>query len=84
MTLRDTTTNAAGGAKPPEPARGVDLLPVRRQTARRLRVLCSCGAWIDWRSAPLVGFQQDEIERLELRNCACGSTRAVVVARVER
>lgn len=52
--------------------------------ARRLRVLCACGHWIDWRAAGFVGAMQDDVERLELRNCTrCGSTRAIVTARKE-
>jgi hypothetical protein len=32
-----------------------------------------------WASLPFVGIQGDEVEMLELRNCPCGSTLAVVV-----
>lgn len=66
------------------PAR-VDLTmrPVRR-SAPRLLVLCACGHWIDWRAAPWVGVQQDDEQRLELRNCPrCESTRAMVTATTE-
>lgn len=52
----------------------------RRFGPGRLMVLCSCRRWIDWRAARFVGCQDDGIERLELRNCVCGSTRALVVA----
>lgn len=85
MTLSDSSTLRGGNNAPPQAAAsGVDLSPVRRQTARRLRVLCACGHWIEWRDAPLVGFQQDDVERLELRNCPqCGSTRALVIAVTE-
>lgn len=58
-----------------------ELTPIRRATSARLFVRCSCGSWIDWRRARWVGVQQDDVERLELRNCPrCGSTRALVVA----
>lgn len=55
--------------------------PVRRQAAASVRVVCSCRRVFDWRAAPLVGYQETELERLELRNCTyCGSTRALVVS----
>lgn len=69
----------------PDPARGVDLSPVRRSGARRLRVLCACGHWIDWRAAEYVGAMADEVASLELRNCPrCGSTRAMATTEDER
>jgi hypothetical protein len=46
--------------------------------------ICSCGATytrVAWLALPFVGTQCDEAEHLELRNCVCGSTRAVVVYR---
>lgn len=79
-------TERAGQHKPSQahalPA-PVDLTEARRG-ASRLRVRCSCGAWIDWRAATFVGYQDDGVERLELRtHGACGSTRALVVASAE-
>jgi hypothetical protein len=58
-----------------------DWHPVPRATAVRLFKFCArCHRWFDWRAAPLVGYQQDDRQRLELRNCPCGSTGAVLVA----
>lgn len=58
-------------------ARGHGLAPI--EYSPRLRVLCSCGHWLKWYSAPLVGSQCDDVQELELRNCPhCGSTRAIV------
>ena len=55
----------------------------RGQRSRFLPVcVCSCGATYsenEWRALPLVGTMGDEAERLELRNCVCGSTRARVI-----
>jgi hypothetical protein len=47
---------------------------------------CRCGraySMLDtWRALPLVGYMPDEDETdLELRNCPCGSTIAIVVER---
>lgn len=36
--------------------------------------------FFDWEALPLLGIQPDDEEPLELRNCHCGSTIAVVVA----
>lgn len=84
MSLGQTTpTERAGHASPQALPAPVDLVPIRRN-GPRLRVLCSCREWIDWRAASFVGVMQDDVERLELRNCPrCGSTRALVVASVE-
>lgn len=41
-----------------------------------------CGASYteaEWQGLPLVGVQADDVEVLELRDCRCGSTLAVVV-----
>ena len=60
--------------------KGHGLTPV--PYAATLRVMCSCGKWIHWSDAPLVGHMLDDEEHIELRNCkACGSTRALVIAR---
>jgi hypothetical protein len=43
---------------------------------------CGCGRCFtraQWRELQYVGAQVDDIETLELRNCPCGSTIAVVV-----
>lgn len=43
-------------------------------------VVCGCGrAYTEqsWNALPLVGYQADEVETLELRNCTCGSTHSV-------
>lgn len=43
---------------------------------------CSCGKRYneaEWKRLPLVGEQDDGVERLELRNCSCGSTIAIVL-----
>jgi hypothetical protein len=43
---------------------------------------CACGlthSAASWRELPLIGRQDDGVEVLELRNCACRSTLAVVV-----
>lgn len=46
-------------------------------------ILCKrCGALYDddaWETLPLVGYQADEVETLELRNCTCGSTHSKVI-----
>lgn len=42
-------------------------------------IRCDCGLTheaADWRMLPFVGVQAMAGERLELRNCGCGSTRA--------
>ena len=47
---------------------------------------CGCGLSYDvaaWSALPLVGVQRDEVEALEMRNCACGSTLAVSLCIVE-
>jgi hypothetical protein len=43
---------------------------------------CGCGAvyrTVSWRKLPFVGFGGDDVEALELRNCVCGSTIAIVL-----
>lgn len=43
--------------------------------------MCSCGTEYtsaEWSRLPYVGEQADDEESLELRDCVCGSTRAVV------
>lgn len=45
---------------------------------------CSCGAKYyagEWTLLSFVGYMTDEVERLELRNCTCGSTLAVEIER---
>lgn len=82
MTLRDQTqtTERAVLTSQADASPAPVLQPIRRN-GPRVRVLCSCGHWIDWRKAVFVGVQHDEEETLELKNCpACGSTRAVVAA----
>jgi len=34
-----------------------------------------------WESLPWKGYYADEYEKLELRDCSCGSTLAVIVER---
>lgn len=58
-----------------------ELTAIRRTKARRLFKLCSrCRRFFDWRNAAFLGYQQDDVERVELRNCSCGSTHGLVVA----
>jgi len=41
---------------------------------------CSCGKRYSsgtWKLLPYVGVHDDGVERLELRNCVCGSTIAI-------
>jgi hypothetical protein len=45
---------------------------------KRVRVRASYGR-AEWEALPLVGGQDDGVERLELRQCACTSTIAIVV-----
>jgi hypothetical protein len=43
---------------------------------------CSCGLTYtteQWRRLKLLGHQDDDGKRLEMRNCSCGSTRSIVV-----
>lgn len=43
-------------------------------------VVCSCGKAFSperWAALPFKGYQDDEPEPLALRNCPCGSTRAL-------
>jgi DnaJ-class molecular chaperone len=43
---------------------------------------CACGATYNtrtWEKLDLVGTMEDDVETIELRNCMCGSTLAVVV-----
>ncbi len=45
---------------------------------------CGCGRMhtrAAWRALPFKGTQCDEVDHLELRDCPCGSTIAVVVFR---
>jgi hypothetical protein len=47
---------------------------------------CGCGLEYDarsWSDLPLAGYQTDDIENLELRNCPCGSTLAVHLEALE-
>lgn len=44
---------------------------------------CGCGrahSVAQWAVLPLCGRQDDGVDVLELRNCACGSTLAIVLA----
>ncbi len=43
---------------------------------------CACGnpySRSQWQKLALVGYQADEVETLELRDCTCGSTLAIAV-----
>jgi hypothetical protein len=43
---------------------------------------CGCGRTYDradWLALPLVGYMDDSVECLELRNCPCGNTLAIVI-----
>lgn len=54
-------------------------LPTRVQHYCELPPACSCGLrWTEaqWLELPLVGYQIDPEECLEMRNCSCGSTRS--------
>ena len=45
-------------------------------------VVCGCGLAYtveSWAALDFVGYMADEVETLELRNCPCGSTRAIVL-----
>jgi hypothetical protein len=44
--------------------------------------VCGCGrpyTRAGWDRLPFVGVQDDGVERIELRNCVCGSTIAVAL-----
>lgn len=48
---------------------------------------CACGRRYTagtWKDLALVGVQDDGVERIELRNCACGSTIGVILGPSER
>lgn len=58
--------------------------PLRRAEGRPLKA-CACGRSYtrkQWDALPYVGENVDELERLELRNCRCGSTIALGRSRV--
>ena len=43
---------------------------------------CGCGrhySAAEWKHLPYIGRQDDDVEHVELRNCACGSTIGVVL-----
>jgi hypothetical protein len=43
---------------------------------------CGCGNGYNlaaWMALPLVGHQKDDVEDLELKDCQCGSTLAVLL-----
>lgn len=40
---------------------------------------CACGLEHEWLTLERLGEQDDGVEILELRQCTCGSTMAVVV-----
>jgi hypothetical protein len=43
---------------------------------------CSCGRAYTpetWKTLPLCGVQDDDVEIMELRTCPCGSTIAIVL-----
>ncbi len=59
----------------PDEQRADTIPPVKR---------CGCGVAYSveaWAGLPYVGIMADEHERLELRNCRCGSTIAIELAR---
>ncbi len=63
---------------------GDDLssLPSELEAAPCLPKSCGCGRIHDafaWIALPYVGVMADDVESLELRNCACGSTLAIAV-----
>lgn len=48
---------------------------------------CSCDRTLtlaEWSKLPYVGVMRDAVEALELRNCPCGSTRAVEIPMPDR
>jgi len=54
----------------------------RRYEKMRSKVVnvCSCGRFYtrdEWNSLELIGEMSDSEERVELRNCICGSTRSI-------
>lgn len=55
--------------------------PVRYGPGRLFRLCGICRRFFDWATAPLVGVWGDDVERYESRNCACGGTHSIVVAR---
>ena len=66
MTLDEQTADTVPPPRPTDPA------PASKR--------CSCGASHDpyeWTQLPCLGVMGDEVDRLELRNCACLSTLAV-------
>lgn len=68
------------GPRACNPCKGTGLraiLPAKR---------CGCGAsytTLTWQRLPFVGTMEDDVETIELRNCACGSTLAIVVDRAD-
>jgi hypothetical protein len=65
----------AGAHDPHACARCRALLPLAVK-------VCGCGrpyTAAGWARLPRVGVQDDGVERLELRNCLCGSTICVVL-----
>ncbi len=49
--------------------------------------MCTCGRTFDaraWAKLALCGTLEDDAETLELRNCPCGSTLAIVLAVAHR
>lgn len=56
---------------------------------RAIQAIKTCGCCgiaytsATWELLELVGYQEDEVERLELRNCRCGSTLAIAIERDE-
>lgn len=47
--------------------------------------VCACGraySPAEWCALPFVGIMRDDVETLELRNCTCGSTLAIVTSSV--
>lgn len=58
---------------------------VARHDPERVHVTCACGATYSldgWRALRVVGEHVDAEARLELRDCACGSTFGVATPRV--
>jgi hypothetical protein len=58
-----------------------------RALAAPWRKTCSCGIAYDlagWKALPFKGIQPDPEEPLELKDCACGSTMAVVLTKEGR
>lgn len=68
----------ASSTPPPFSARK-PRVPVLGQIPKRCRCCGASHDAVSWAALPWVGAFDDEMARLDLRNCVCGSTIAVEV-----